>query len=140
MFKLDTGTKLGARVEQRLREEQVIWLTAVDAHSIPQPNPVWFLWDGSSILIYSQPQAKKVAHIRKNPHVALNFNATEDGSDVAVITGEAHVEENALPVNANKVYAEKYRQGMADIGQTADSMARDYSTLIRVTPKHLRGF
>ena len=31
------------------------------------------------------------------------------------------------------------RQGIADIGLTAESMAKDFSTAIRVTPKHLRG-
>jgi PPOX class probable F420-dependent enzyme len=140
MFKLDTSTKFGARVAKRLEDEQVIWLTTVRPDGIPQPNPVWFLWDGTSILIYSQPQAKKVSHIRQNPHVALNFNSTEDGSDVAIITGEAHIEENAQRVDSNPVYIEKYKQGMADIGQTADDMAREYSTIIRVTPRHLRGF
>ena len=140
MFKLDTSTKFGARVAKRLEDEQVIWLTTVRPDGIPQPNPVWFLWDGTSILIYSQPQAKKVSHIRRNPHVALHFNSTEDGSDVAIITGEAQIEENAQRVDSNPVYIDKYKLGMADIGQSVDDMAREYSTIIRVTPRHLRGF
>jgi hypothetical protein len=46
------GVTVGAedRVAQRLREDAVIWLTTVAANGTPQPNPVWFLWDGHSVL------------------------------------------------------------------------------------------
>ncbi len=45
------STPFGARVAQRLREEHLIWLTTVGADGTPQPNPVWFLWDGASVLV-----------------------------------------------------------------------------------------
>jgi PPOX class probable F420-dependent enzyme len=140
MFKLDTNTKFGANVLKRLMEEQVIWLTTVRADGVPQPNPVWFLWDGETILIYSQPGARKVLHIRSHPRVALNFNATEDGNDVVVITGEARIDPNPVPAQQHAAYIEKYRQDIADIKMTPESMAASYSTVIRVTPKHVRGF
>jgi hypothetical protein len=40
---IDTSTKFGQRVAQRLEEERVIWLTTVDGQGIPQPRPVWLL-------------------------------------------------------------------------------------------------
>ena len=140
MFNLDTHTPFGARVVKRLQDEQVIWLTTVRPDGIPQPNPVWFLWDGETILIYSQPGAKKVSHIRQNPRVALNFNTEESGDDVVVITGVARIDPDALPVNRNAAYLKKYTQGIFDTNSTPDRMSQDYSTIIRVTPRHLRGW
>ncbi len=139
-MKLDTSTKFGARVLERLQQEQVIWLTTVRPDGIPQPNPVWFLWDGETVLIYSQPGAHKVGHIRHNPHVALNFNTDADGDDVVVITGEARIDDIAAQAVENTAYLEKYRAGIAQIGMTPESMAAAYSTMIRVTPRHVRGF
>ena len=37
---IDTMTEFGARVERRLREEPVIWLTTVRDDLLPQPSPV----------------------------------------------------------------------------------------------------
>ena len=51
----DTTTDFGRRVERRLRDEYLVWLTTVRADGLPQPSPVWFLWDGETVLIYSQP-------------------------------------------------------------------------------------
>ena len=42
----DPSTTFGARVERRLRDEPVAWLTLVDPRGTPQPAPIWFLWDG----------------------------------------------------------------------------------------------
>ena len=139
-MKLDMNTKFGARTAKRLREEQVIWLTTVRPDGSPQPNPVWFLWDGETIVIYSQPTARKVSHIRNNPKVALNFNTDAGGDDVVIITGAASIDADVLSAMDNAPYLEKYRDGIAQIGMTAERMAREYSTLIRITPKHTRGF
>ena len=54
-MKIDTTTEFGQRVMRRLQEEVVVWLTTVDASDTPQPRPVWFLWEGETFLIYSQP-------------------------------------------------------------------------------------
>ena len=139
MFKLDTNTEFGAHVAKRLQQEEVIWLTTVRPDGIPQPNPVWFLWEGDTVIIYSQPGAHKVSHITSHPQVALNFNSTPDGSDVVVFTGEAHIDPTPTLVNANPAYIKKYAQGITDINLTPERMAQEYSTVIRVTLKHVRG-
>ena len=139
MFKLDTKSEFGARVAKRLLEEEVIWLTTVRPDGIPQPNPVWFLWENDTITIYSQPGAHKVSHIQSHPQVALNLNTTPDGSDVVVLTGEAHIEPTPTPVSNNSAYVKKYARGIADINLTPERMAQEYSTVIRITLKHVRG-
>src|SRR6266581_1156609 len=47
----DPSTPFGERVARRLRDERLIWLTTVDAKGIPQPTPVWFLWDGARLIL-----------------------------------------------------------------------------------------
>src|SRR4029453_7250355 len=49
------STDFGARVAKRLEEEGIVWLTTTSADGTPQPNPVWFLWNGDNVLIFSEP-------------------------------------------------------------------------------------
>ena len=91
--KIQFSGELGERVLQRLEHEIVIWLTTVSKDGTPQPNPVWFLWDGETILIYSQPDAAKVHNITRSPKVSLHFEGADVvGGDVIVLTGEARVD------------------------------------------------
>jgi len=139
-MKLDLNTEFGQRVQRRLFQEAVIWLTTVDPDGSPQPRPVWFLWDGEAVLIYSQPGAHKLRHIEKNPQVALNFNSDEEGGDVVVILGHAEIQKPSTPANQVSAYLEKYRGGIAGIEMTPESFSQEYSIAIRVKPERLRGF
>jgi PPOX class probable F420-dependent enzyme len=137
---IDPTTKFGAHVLQRLRDEKAIWLTAVDADGVPQPNPVWFVWEDDAFLIYTQPKARRLRHIARNPNVALHFDGGEDGEDVAAFTGEARIDPDAPPANKHAAYSEKYRKGIPAINMTPESFARIYSVALRVRPVKLRGW
>ena len=136
----DLSSEFGGRVASRLRNEQVIWLTTVGRTGTPQPNPVWFLWDGEAFLIYTQPTAYKLRNLRHNPRVALHFDSGEDGEDVIVFTGTAILDESAPLAYNNPPYLEKYRDGIASIEMTPESMGGSYSVAIRVKPDKVRGF
>jgi PPOX class probable F420-dependent enzyme len=136
---IDTTTGFGKRVARRLQEEPIIWLTTVSSQNIPQPRPVWFLWDGESLLVYSQANAYKLAHIARNPQVALNLDGDGRGGDIIVLTGEAHVDHDAPPATQITEYLDKYRDGIARIQMTPESFAREYSVAIRIVPQTLRG-
>src|SRR3970282_1994210 len=86
---IDFSTKLGRRVAKQLKAEQVIWLTTVGPGNTPQPRPVWFWWDGTSVLIYSKPKAHKLRHIRRYPNVSLHFISDAEASEGAVLVGRA---------------------------------------------------
>jgi len=73
---VDFNTRFGKAVNRRLRREAIIWLTTVDRRNRPQPRPVWFDWDGKSILIFSQPGAAKVRHLADNRNVASTSTVT----------------------------------------------------------------
>jgi PPOX class probable F420-dependent enzyme len=138
-MKLDTTTEFGQRVERRLRDETIGWLTTVGADGTPQPSPIWFLWDGQTILIYSQPNTPKLRNIERNPRVALNLDGDGRGGDIVVLTGEARVDRDAPGAADHTEYLEKYRQGIERIGMTPKQFAASYSVPIRMTPTKLRG-
>jgi PPOX class probable F420-dependent enzyme len=136
----DPATPFGERVARRLREEKIIWLTTMGADGTPQPAPVWFLWEGETFLIYTLADAKRLAHIERNPRVALNFNSDSTGGDIVVFTGEARRAPGEPSADQNPAYAEKYRALIGDEFQTAANFARDYPVALRITPTKVRGF
>ena len=135
---VDTASEQGARVDRRLREEQIVWLTTVREDGQPQPMPVWFLWDGETFLIYSKPNAPKLRNMRGNNRVALNLHTNEHGGDVVRFEGTAVILDSPPPPAAVDAYMEKYAAGIAGLGMTPETMARTYSAAVRVTPGRLR--
>ncbi len=140
---LEIPTKLRATVRRRLKEEYVVWLTTVSSDLTPQPRPVWFIWDEErgSFLIYSQPNAHKVHHIKQHPNVALHFNSDATGdSDILVFIGKAEIDPDAPPPHKVRAYVKKYRDGITGLNSTPEEMGREYSIAIRVTPTSVRGW
>jgi len=137
--KIDTPTEFGQRVARRLRDETIGWLTTVGPDGTPQPSPIWFLWDGEAILIYSQPNTPKLRNIERNPRVALNLDGDGRGGDIVILTGEARVDRDASGAADHTEYLEKYRQAIERIGMTPEQFAASYSVPIRLTPAKLRG-
>jgi len=139
MLDLDLSTEFGARVDRRLREERIIWLTTIGADNTPQPSPVWFLWDGAQILMYSQPDTPKIRNIARTPRIALNFDGDGRGGNIIVMTSTARVDTNAPPANQVADYVTKYQEGFKRIQVTPDGFAQSYSVPIRIIPQRVRG-
>jgi PPOX class probable F420-dependent enzyme len=138
---VDFNSDFGRAVQVHLKDQYVIWLTTVDSTLTPQPRPVWFIYEDASFLIFSQAHAHKVAHIKKNPKVALNFNTDESGDKhVIVFTGEAIIDAACPPAHEVPAYFEKYRDGIAGLDMTPEGFSRDYSVAIRIHPTEVRGW
>jgi PPOX class probable F420-dependent enzyme len=88
---LDTSTEFGRRAERRLREERIIWLVTVRRNGMPQPLPVWFLWEGDTVLIFTRPGTQKLANLEHNPKAALHLDGDGRGGDIIVLEGEAQI-------------------------------------------------
>jgi PPOX class probable F420-dependent enzyme len=127
------------RAERRLREELVAWLVTVSPKGTPQPVPVWFLWEGSSILLYSRPGKPKLRNIEKNPRVALHLDSNGLGGDIVVVTGTARVSDDP-PASEVPEYVAKYRARIDANSWTPESFAADYSVPVRIDVERLRGF
>jgi PPOX class probable F420-dependent enzyme len=136
---IDLSTEFGKRVQARLSDERIIWLTTVSGSSMPQPRPVWFLWDGETFLIYSRQDTFKEKHIKANPKVALNFDGNGMGGDIVIFTGRAQIAEDAPPADEIPEYVQKYQDGFLRLGMSKEEFASTYSLPIRVTPEKLRG-
>jgi PPOX class probable F420-dependent enzyme len=146
----DPSTPYGEAVRRRLREEQAIWLTTVSPSGVPQPNPVWFLWqedegdewgDGS-FLIYHDNTAARLKTLVERPTVSLHFDGSEY-LEVTVFLGEVEVLKDAPPAHEIPEYVAKYAEHVEKITKGAQSleefMAR-YSVASRVRPTRVRGF
>jgi PPOX class probable F420-dependent enzyme len=135
----DFNSDIGKTILLRLRDEEIIWLTTVDKSGRPQPRPVWFHWDGETVMILSRAKAAKVGHIQRNPAVALNFNTDEEGGSVGVILGEAQVAPG-MSDERKQAYLGKYQAGIRDLGLSPEQMLGEYSVVILVKPTSVRGF
>src|SRR3954447_8640646 len=118
MANIDTATAFGSRAERRLRTERIGGLVSVSPGGTPRPIPVWFLWEGESILLYSRPGTPKLRNIAANPRVALHLDGDGWGGDVVVVTGEAEVLDGP-PANEVEAYVEKYAWGFKRLGRSA---------------------
>lgn len=136
---IDFTTDFGKRAARHLTGDQIIWLITTDSQGAPQPRPVWFYWNGDTILIFSRDSGFKISHIKKNPLVALNFNCTRSGGDVVVLVGNAKIDNSPVPAEELRAYLEKYEQGLSEINMTARDFQNSYHVAIRVTPTQLRG-
>jgi PPOX class probable F420-dependent enzyme len=135
---IDPETDVGGRVAARLRDEIVAWLVTVRADRTPVPTPVWFWWDGETLLVYSQPDKPKQRHIAANPRVALALRTDEHGDDLVVITGLAAVDDSAPAAFELPEYIEKYRGEIARLGSNPEEFSGAYSVPIRIRPTKLR--
>jgi PPOX class probable F420-dependent enzyme len=136
----DKTTPFGQRVARRLHEELIIWLTTVDSKGTPQPAPVWYWWDDKSqnVLIYSQANAKREAHLRANPRVSLNFDGNKQGGDIIVLIGNV-VFSNDPPAYQNQPYVEKYSELIKRSFGAPETFAQRYPVTLRIQPLSVRG-
>jgi PPOX class probable F420-dependent enzyme len=137
---IDPGTEKGARADARLRSDVVAWLITVGSDGTPLPTPVWFWWDGVSIVVYSQRDKPKLRHIAANQRVALAMRTDELGDDIVVVTGDAAVDSSAPAADQLPGYVAKYRALIARLGADPASFAGEYSVPIRITPTKLRAW
>ncbi len=48
-------------------------LATIDREGKPQVNPVWFIWNGTNLLIGVKAETVKYRNLRRNPHLALSI-------------------------------------------------------------------
>jgi PPOX class probable F420-dependent enzyme len=136
---IDTTTDFGGRVARRLAEEQIGWLTTMRPDGMPQPAPIWFHWDGETLLIFSEPGSRKVHNLAANPNASLHFNCGNDGEDVVVFTGQAIISTTLPSGERLAAYFTKYAEGLKQLKMNRESILQTYSTVILLTPTRVTG-
>jgi PPOX class probable F420-dependent enzyme len=123
-----------ARIGRLLDDEPVVWLSTVRPDGMPHLLPIWFSWDGESVLIASKPHARKIANLRANPRVMLALGEPDDDFDVGLIEGVAEVLDAPAAAVLPWTHLRKYRDEMAAIGLSADEYLATYSLVVRIRP------
>lgn len=135
----DPSTPYGERVRRHLREDIVAWLTTTGANGTPQPNPVWFLWDDESVLVYNRADAHRLVHVRSRPGVALNFDGNGRGGDIVVVTGRAELPLGEPRPHEVAAYVAKYGKHMTRVSGSPEAFSRGYPVAMRIWPLRVRG-
>jgi PPOX class probable F420-dependent enzyme len=130
--------ELTKQVERRLTTDEVAWLTTVTPGGKPAPRPVWFVWNGEAIIIYSLNGAARLRYIEHNPQVTVHFNSV-GGGDIVVISGTARRLPDAPPPSRFPGLMEKYRRLIEQMGQTAQWYDDNYGVALRVIPERTWG-
>jgi PPOX class probable F420-dependent enzyme len=117
-------------VVDRLNSDHYGWLTTVAKSGQPVPRLVWFYFDGTTLSVYTMPNAAKVAHVERHPQVSVNLDSDGNGGGIIVIGGEAIVDATDVDCREDQPYWAKYGPSADKFGLT-DSMS-SYSTRLRI--------
>ena len=137
---IDPATATGARVDELLRSDLVAWLVTTGRNATPVPTPVWFWWDGETILVYSQRDKPKLRHIAARSRVAFALRTDELGDRIVVISGDATVDPDAPPAHRLEPYVAKYAALIERLGADPETFAAEYAVPVRITPTRLRAW
>jgi PPOX class probable F420-dependent enzyme len=104
------------RTRPFLADEPVIWLSTVREDGMPHLVPVWFWWDGQTVLVFSKPNAVKVRALRANPRAMIALGEPDDDFDVAMVEAQADLldETPVVPDAFFTKYADKLAAGRLD--------------------------
>lgn len=126
--------ELTDQIERHLISDQIAWLTTVTPTGWPAPKPVWFIWNGSAITVYSLNTGAKLRHIQASDKVSLHFDSGPGGGDIVVISGHARLVPDAPPPSKFPGLLDKYLPAIEAMNQTPQWYDDEYGTAIRITP------
>lgn len=137
---LDFTTDHGKMALEQLENEIVIWLTTVTPKGMPQPNPIWFVWEDDCVITWVQPHSARIRNLEHNNQVSLNMVGDPAASHMTVLTGTAEIDEDIGSALDNEQYMRKYAHRWASMNMTPESAAEEFSLPLRIRPTKLRGF
>lgn len=132
--RMNAKSPAAARILRFLEREPVVWLSTVRPDGGPHLVPIWFLWDGEAILVFSKPNAQKVRNLRERGSVMLALGDADDDFDVGVLEGSAELLDRPTREVMPAAHVAKYASQLATLGLTAEAYAATYSQVIRIRP------
>jgi PPOX class probable F420-dependent enzyme len=135
---LDLSDPRQSEVAQRLQHEEFAYFTTVRPDGRPHTVPVCFLWNGSTILIFSQPNNVKIRNLRQNPHVSLALDNYGHNNTPVVVEGTVALVDEPGVEFMMPAYVAKYSALAARIGTTFQQLSQVYTQAIRLVPTKIR--
>lgn len=119
-------------VSDRLSSDKYGWLTTVAKSGQPVPRLVWFYFDGTDVLVYSESNAAKVRHIKAHSRVSLNLDSDGNGSGIIIVGGDATVDEEGADPLRDEQYRAKYGEYAASLGFSEEFLSA-YDTRLKIS-------
>jgi PPOX class probable F420-dependent enzyme len=135
---LDLSDPRQAGIAARLSREEFAYFTTVRPDGRPHTVPVCFLWDGVTILIFSEPNNVKCRNLRRNPYVSLALDSYGRDNTPVVVEGAAALVDDPEISFLMPAYVAKYSALAQRIGVTLEQLAQIYTQAILITPTRIR--
>ena len=119
-------------VSSRLSSDKYGWLTTVAKSGQPVPRLVWFYFDGKDVIVYSEPNAAKVRHVKAHSRVSLNLDSDGNGSGIVVVGGVASVDAEDADPSADEHVSGEVQRRTPSLGFSKDFLAA-YNTRLKIT-------
>ncbi len=123
---------------EHLASDVVAWLTTVADGGMPQSSVISFLWEGDTIVFYSQPDTPKLRNIARSPLVSFHLQSDPYGDHALIVEGSAEPDPTIVRSDVHPAYAAKYHEPLAHWGMDEAATARDFSVPVRITPQRVR--
>ena len=116
MHFFDNGNDEHVAVEARLGSARIAWLSTVRKNGGPQSVPVWFVWTGHCVVVFSGSDTAKLRHLRRQPLCALTLETEDGGNDVVLVDASARLAKDDDPdvAAATPRFVTKYADAMPD--------------------------
>jgi PPOX class probable F420-dependent enzyme len=92
---------------------------------------VWFYFDGTDVIVYSEPRAAKVRHVRAHPRVSFNLDSDGNGAGIIIVGGATSVDAEGADPFADERYLAKYDEYAASLGFSKEFLAA-YNTRLKI--------
>jgi len=136
----DAAVPAHAMALQKLDTDLIMWLVTVRPDGRPHAVPVWFYPHDGRLLVFSEPEAAKVRHVRAGSPVQVHLESGAFGNEIVVLDMAAEVSDRStsewLPLFRD-AYATKYAAAITDYGMALDDIAARFSTVLVLTPTRL---
>ena len=117
-----------------LGRESVAWIATVRPDGRPHVVPLWFLWDGESILVFSKAEAQKVRNLRHDRRVMVAVGAPGLETPAGLLEAVAELDPVATRADLPSGFVAKYRARLTELGLSGEAFAQVYPQPIRIRP------
>jgi PPOX class probable F420-dependent enzyme len=83
------------------------------------------------VIVYTEPNAAKVRHVRAHPRVSFNLDTDGNGAGIVIVGGVASVDAEGADPLTDERYVAKYGEYAASLGFSKEFLAA-YNTRLKI--------